>query len=162
MSLAAIISAPKEPIRQWWVCPSDRELALRAKINTGFSTIASRANANKYAPLVGPKVGPLSPDEIKIIQDVINKAEAEEKMNNMRISLMISEHHKMVGNCNGDGIISCILCGYKFDEPHSAKPTVCHQCTKVVCIDCRFLDTLCNEKVFLCPICNGEKDVSPY
>ena len=60
--------------------------SLVHRIRTGYSTIASRANMNKYHPIIGVKVRGLSVDELMTIEEVIKKASAVEEMNDMRIS----------------------------------------------------------------------------
>lgn len=52
----------------------------------GYSTIASRTNVNKYAPIVGTTVRGLSVDELETIERVIKRANAIEKMTEMRVS----------------------------------------------------------------------------
>ena len=53
----------------------------------GYSTIAGRANVNKYAPIIGTaSVRGLSVEELDIIEDVVARSARIEKMNEMRNS----------------------------------------------------------------------------
>ncbi|XP_019848740.1 PREDICTED: actin cytoskeleton-regulatory complex protein PAN1-like [Amphimedon queenslandica] len=143
----------------WWICPPDRELSLRSKIRTGYSTIASRANINKYHPIVGVKVRGLSVDELMTIEEVVKKASLIEEMNEMRISSLLSDHDKLKEQCIGDGEYSCLLCGYDFTQQNAEKSNLCHICAKMICRECRYDDVMSNHQVYLCPVCFSHKEL---
>lgn len=59
------------------------------RINTGYSTVASRIQRNRYAPIIkSTNVGKLSDAEIEIIKRVIKRAEDLERAEEIRIGLV--------------------------------------------------------------------------
>ncbi|CAG2112593.1 unnamed protein product [Medioppia subpectinata] len=62
-----------------WICPNDRELTLRARLDTGWSVKSNQIQNNT------PKVDPINDCEQKMILKVINKAKQMEKMEKDRI-----------------------------------------------------------------------------
>ena len=51
----------------------------------GYSTIASRADKNRHAPILGSTVPSMSVKEISIISSVLARAEAVDHINELRI-----------------------------------------------------------------------------
>lgn len=135
-----------------WVCPNDRQLALRAKLGTGWSI-----HTNRYSQF--RKSDQLSIDEQEQILNVIARAEFIENVEQERIGRLVEKLDNMRKNAMGNGSSQCILCGDEFGLL-GASPTYCDDCKKSVCTKCG-VDTCNSQKtpLWLCKLCSESREV---
>ncbi|CAE1269120.1 RPH3A [Acanthosepion pharaonis] len=135
-----------------WVCPNDRQLALRAKLGTGWSI-----HTNRYSQF--RKSDQLSIDEQEQILNVIARAEFIENVEQERIGRLVEKLDNMRKNAMGNGSSQCILCGDEFGLL-GASPTYCDDCKKAVCTKCG-VDTCNSQKtpLWLCKLCSESREV---
>ncbi|XP_052248245.1 double C2-like domain-containing protein beta isoform X3 [Dreissena polymorpha] len=135
-----------------WVCPNDRQLALRAKLGAGWSV-----HTNKFSTF--QKAQHLSAEEQEQIMNVIQKADYLEVVEQERIGRLVEKLDNMKKNAMGNGTTQCVLCGDEFGLL-GASPTYCDDCRKAVCTKCG-VDTLnCNRQpLWLCKICSENREV---
>ncbi|XP_066603749.1 rabphilin-3A isoform X2 [Prorops nasuta] len=144
-----------------WVCPNDRQLALRAKLRTGWSIKSgslesrsstypsSRSGANNQSYV-------LTEEERTSIIQVIQRAEAldlseqqrvgklVERLENMKRNVCLitatrSNDRKRCGNRCHNGarcVCSCSLCAEKFSLVLGATPSLCKDCRRYICQKC--------------------------
>lgn len=135
-----------------WVCPNDRQLALRAKLGTGWSVHTNRlASFNRGENL--------SLEEQEQIMRVINKAEYLDHVEQERIGRLVEKLDNMKKNAIGNGTTQCILCGDEFGLL-GASPTYCDDCKKAVCSKCGVDTFSCTRQpLWLCKICAETREV---
>ncbi|XP_071848646.1 double C2-like domain-containing protein beta isoform X3 [Apostichopus japonicus] len=135
-----------------WTCPNDRQLALRAKLGTGWSF---HTNAGTRPA----KTEALNGDEKSIIQKVMERADTLENAEQERIGRLVERLENMKKNALGNGNTQCILCGDEFGLL-GASPMTCHDCHKCVCTKCA-VDTLNSFKqpIVLCKICSETREL---
>ncbi|XP_064612197.1 rabphilin-3A-like isoform X2 [Liolophura sinensis] len=135
-----------------WVCPNDRQLALRAKLGAGWSV-----HTNKLQTF--HKNDQMSLEEQEQIMNVILKAEYLEQVEQERIGRLVDKLDNMKKNAMGDGASQCILCGDEFGLL-GASPTYCDDCRKAVCTKCG-VDTynVSRQPLWLCKICSESREV---
>ncbi|XP_071094269.1 rabphilin-3A-like isoform X2 [Haliotis cracherodii] len=135
-----------------WVCPNDRQLALRAKLGTGWSV-----HTNRMAQF--HKNDQLNLDEQEQIMRVINRADYLEQIEQERIGRLVDKLDNMRKNCIGNGTTQCVLCGDEFGLL-GASPTFCDSCKKAVCSKCG-VDTWSGGKqqLWICKICSEQREV---
>ncbi|RWS25476.1 Rab effector Noc2-like protein [Leptotrombidium deliense] len=135
-----------------WVCPNDRELTLRAKLEAGWSVKAG----------VGYPVSEqtISDAEQKAILEVIKRAQQVELMEKNRIGRLIDRLNNMKRNAKGDGNRYCALCNDEFGL-FGAHCHHCKDCNKAVCSKCG-VDTFTSDKepIWLCKICSETREVN--
>ncbi|XP_067119079.1 rab effector Noc2-like isoform X2 [Centruroides vittatus] len=138
--------------RDRWVCPSDRELALRAKLNTGWSVKTSILNS-----YVKPQQ--ISDVEIETVIKVLKRAECIEQVEKERIGRLVERLENMKKNAIGNGVSQCVLCADRFGFL-GASPVPCHDCCKAVCGKCG-VDTVNaeSEPLWLCKICAETREM---
>ncbi|RDD47301.1 Double C2-like domain-containing protein beta [Trichoplax sp. H2] len=133
-----------------WICPNDRQLCLRAKLNIGWSyhSDSPRGSGNELAQ-----------NEKKQIMQVLQKAENLEKMEQERIGRLVEKLDNMKNHAVGDGERSCILCGVTFST-FGTTPTPCNDCKKGVCSKCG-VDTYNSRKqpLWLCKLCSEQREL---
>ncbi|XP_064647761.1 rabphilin-3A-like isoform X2 [Lineus longissimus] len=135
-----------------WVCPNDRQLALRAKLGTGWSV-----HTNKQAQF--KKSDNLSCEEQEQIMNVIQKADMLEQVEQERIGHLVEKLENMRKNAIGNGTTQCILCGDEFGLL-GASPTYCDDCKKAVCTKCGIDTYNCNHQpLWLCKICSEKREL---
>ncbi|XP_070203973.1 rabphilin-3A-like [Littorina saxatilis] len=135
-----------------WVCPNDRQLALRAKLGTGWSV-----HTNRMATF--QRGENLSLEEQEQIMRVINKAEYLDHVEQERIGRLVEKLDNMKKNAIGNGTTQCILCGDEFGLL-GASPTYCDDCKKAVCSKCGVDTFNCNKQpLWLCKICAETREV---
>ncbi|XP_032680844.1 rabphilin-3A [Odontomachus brunneus] len=142
-----------------WVCPDDRQLKFRARLNKGWSqktksfeclwphytnTAVSRGTQQPYL---------LTEDERQMIIQVIQRDEALDLSEQKRVGKLVerlknvkqnvlSATSRQRGNCgircriNGRCVCSCGLCGDKFGTVLGANGNLCKDCRKYVCQKC--------------------------
>lgn len=111
-----------------WVCPNDRQLALRAKLHSGWSV--KTANLNQWK-----QPDPMSTDEHDLILKVIEKAEALEKAEMQRVGKLVERLETMRQCRMGNGETECVLCGEVFRFYHRSQRR-CAECDKMTCSKC--------------------------
>ncbi|GAB1597616.1 rabphilin-3A-like [Argonauta hians] len=135
-----------------WVCPNDRQLALRAKLGTGWSYHTNKVTQFR-------KDDQLSVDEQEQILNVISRAEFMDNVEQERIGRLVEKFDNMKKNAMGNGNNQCILCGDEFGLL-GASPTHCDDCKKAVCTKCG-VDTHNSQKtpLWLCKLCSESREV---
>uniref|UniRef100_A0A8D8PPI8 Double C2-like domain-containing protein beta n=1 Tax=Cacopsylla melanoneura TaxID=428564 RepID=A0A8D8PPI8_9HEMI len=144
-----------------WVCPDDRQLRLRATLQTGWSVKAGQLSRST-------KLEPLDDAEQAKIQEVIQRAEALENMEAERVGRLVERVHNMKRNVTGgDTSNACALCGDRFLPIlgrfglFGAKPVVCNDCKKCVCTKCGLetVSVIRQESIWLCKICSETREM---
>ncbi|XP_043910221.1 rab effector Noc2 [Protopterus annectens] len=135
-----------------WVCPNDRQLALRAKLQTGWSVHTFQNERQK-------KSQSLSQNEIDIIVQVIKRAEKLDLSEQQRIGRLVERLENMRKNVMGNGISHCFLCGELLGLLGSTS-VFCQDCRKKVCTKCG-IETFNSQKrsLWLCKICSEQREV---
>ncbi|XP_057271946.1 rab effector Noc2 isoform X2 [Pezoporus wallicus] len=106
-----------------WVCPNDRQLALRAKLQTGWSVHTFQTEKQR-------KMQALSPQELEVILEVIRKAEKLDIIEQQRIGRLVERLENMRKNAMGNGLSQCLLCGELLGLLGSTA-VFCQDCKKV-------------------------------
>ncbi|XP_059721705.1 rab effector Noc2 isoform X2 [Haemorhous mexicanus] len=106
-----------------WVCPNDRQLALRAKLQTGWSVHTFQTEKQR-------KMQALSPKELELILGVIRKAEQLDVAEQQRVGRLVERLENMRKNAMGNGLSQCLLCGEMLGLLGSSS-VFCQDCKKV-------------------------------
>ncbi|KAM6175901.1 rab effector Noc2 [Erethizon dorsatum] len=106
-----------------WVCPNDRQLALRAKLQTGWSVHTYQSEKQRRSQC-------LSPAEVEAILQVIQRAERLDALEQQRIGRLVERLETMRRNVMGDGLSQCLLCGEVLGFLGSSS-VFCRDCRKV-------------------------------
>ncbi|XP_028941062.1 rab effector Noc2 [Antrostomus carolinensis] len=135
-----------------WVCPNDRQLALRAKLQTGWSVHTFQTEKQR-------KMQALSPQELEVILEVIRKAEKLDIIEQQRIGRLVERLENMRKNAMGNGLSQCLLCGELLGLLGSTS-VFCQDCKKKVCTKCG-IETFGTQKrpLWLCKICSEQREV---
>ncbi|NWU41830.1 DOC2B protein, partial [Hylia prasina] len=135
-----------------WVCPNDRQLALRAKLQTGWSVHTFQTEKQR-------KMQALSPKELEVILGVIRKAEELDVVEQRRIGRLVERLENMRKNAMGNGLSQCLLCGETLGLLGSSS-VFCQDCKKKVCTKCG-IETVGAQKrpLWLCKICSEQREV---
>ncbi|EOB06973.1 Double C2-like domain-containing protein beta, partial [Anas platyrhynchos] len=135
-----------------WVCPNDRQLALRAKLQTGWSVHTFQTEKQR-------KMQALSPQELEVILEVIRKAEKLDVVEQQRIGRLVERLENMRKNAMGNGLSQCLLCGELLGLLGSTS-VFCQDCKKKVCTKCG-IETFGTQKrpLWLCKICSEQREV---
>ncbi|XP_009956942.1 PREDICTED: rab effector Noc2-like [Leptosomus discolor] len=135
-----------------WVCPNDRQLALRAKLQTGWSVHTFQTEKQR-------KMQALSPQELEVILEVIRKAEKLDIIEQQRIGRLVERLENMRKNAMGNGLSQCLLCGELLGLLGSMS-VFCQDCKKKVCTKCG-IETFGAQKrpLWLCKICSEQREV---
>ncbi|TKC47528.1 hypothetical protein EI555_018981 [Monodon monoceros] len=104
-----------------WVCPNDRQLALRAKLQTGWSVHTYQTEKQRKSQC-------LSPAEVEAILQVIQRAERLDVLEQQRVGRLVERLETMRRNVVGNGLSQCLLCGEALGFLGSSS---------VFCKDCR-------------------------
>ncbi|KAK2574171.1 Double C2-like domain-containing protein beta [Acropora cervicornis] len=138
---------------QRWVCPNDRQLCLRAKLNSGWSFHTS-----------GPTRKPASKNNIsvseqEIIRDVLERSERLRQIEEERIGRLVDKLENMHNSAIGDGRETCLLCNSKFGTLKVVAKR-CDICEKNVCQKCG-LDTHDSDgdPIWLCLLCSEHREL---
>lgn len=138
-----------------WVCPNDRQLALRAKLGAGWSV-----HTNKFSSF--QRVQQLSMEEQEAIMNVIARADMLEEVEQERIGRLVEKLDNMKKNAMGNGSTQCVLCGDEFGLL-GASPTFCDDCRKAVCTKCGVDTFNCHKQpLWLCKICSENREVRSH
>lgn len=135
-----------------WVCPNDRELALRAKLQTGWSVKTGAMSTFS-------RQEQLNDSEQERIVGVIKRADMLEQMEQQRIGRLVERVENMKRNALGNGTTQCVLCANEFGLL-SGSPLLCTDCRKAVCSKCS-VDTFSaqREQIWLCKICSETREM---
>ncbi|XP_051787207.1 rab effector Noc2-like [Erpetoichthys calabaricus] len=135
-----------------WICPNDRQLALRAKLQTGWSVHTFQSEKQR-------KSQSLNSDELDMIVTVIQRAERLEQVEQQRIGRLVERLENMRKNMMGNGQTQCLLCAEMFGL-FGTSSAFCQGCTKKVCTKCG-IETLNSQKrqQWLCKICSEQREV---
>ncbi|XP_074700978.1 rab effector Noc2 isoform X1 [Strix aluco] len=135
-----------------WVCPNDRQLALRAKLQTGWSVHTFQTEKQR-------KMQALSPEELEVILEVIRKAEKLDIIEQQRIGRLVERLENMRKNAMGNGLSQCLLCSELLGLLGSTS-VFCQDCKKKVCTKCG-IETCGAQKrpLWLCKICSEQREV---
>ncbi|XP_032313396.1 rab effector Noc2 isoform X2 [Camelus dromedarius] len=106
-----------------WVCPNDRQLALRAKLQTGWSVHTYQTEKQRKSQC-------LSPAEVEAILQVIQRAERLDVLEQQRIGRLVERLETMRRNVMGNGLSQCLLCGEALGFLASSS-VFCKDCRKV-------------------------------
>lgn len=135
-----------------WVCPNDRQLALRAKLQTGWSVHTFQTDRQRKTQVLNSK-------EMEIILDVIHRAEKLDVIEQQRIGRLVERLENMKKNVMGNGVSQCLLCGENLGFLGSTA-VFCQDCKKKVCTKCG-IETLGAQKrpLWFCKICSEQREV---
>ncbi|XP_036625159.1 rab effector Noc2 isoform X3 [Trichosurus vulpecula] len=106
-----------------WVCPNDRQLALRAKLQSGWSVHTYQTDKQR-------KSQSLSAAEVEAILEVIQRAEKLDILEQQRIGKLVERLENMRKNVMGNGLSQCFLCGEPLGLLGSSS-VFCQDCKKV-------------------------------
>uniref|UniRef100_A0A9J8C6X5 Double C2-like domains, beta n=1 Tax=Cyprinus carpio carpio TaxID=630221 RepID=A0A9J8C6X5_CYPCA len=134
-----------------WVCPNDRQLALRAKLHTGWSFHTFQSERQRKAQTLEKR-------ELDLIMSVIHRAEQLEIIEQHRIGRLVERLENMRRSAVGNGLSQCLLCGEVFGLLSSPS---------VLCLDCCMVCTKCGIETagsqkraqWLCKICSERREV---
>ncbi|XP_037881195.1 synaptotagmin-like protein 4 isoform X1 [Glossina fuscipes] len=134
------------------VCPNDRQLALRAKLRTGWNSTTPQE--------------PLKPEEQAAIISVIQRNEEIESAERQRVGRLVERVEKIKQKLNAveRGPNKCRLCGeaYGLIRPQRI---LCEDCRKVACPKCcldiniRYHTVQKNREIWLCRICSETREM---
>ncbi|XP_040605097.1 LOW QUALITY PROTEIN: rab effector Noc2 [Mesocricetus auratus] len=135
-----------------WVCPNDRQLALRAKLQTGWSVHTYQTEKQRRSQC-------LSPGELEVILQVIQRAERLDILEQQRIGRLVERLETMQRNVMGNGLSQCLLCGEALGFLGSAS-VFCKDCRKKVCTKCGIEASPGQKRpLWLCKICSEQREV---
>ncbi|KAM8945080.1 rab effector Noc2 isoform 2-T4 [Lycaon pictus] len=137
-----------------WVCPNDRQLALRAKLQTGWSVHTYQTEKQRKSQC-------LSPAEVEAILQVIQRAERLDVMEQQRIGRLVERLETMRQNVMGNGLSQCLLCGEVLGFLGSSS-VFCKDCRKKVCTKCGIEASPGQKRpLWLCKICSEQREWFP-
>ncbi|CAH1380795.1 unnamed protein product [Tenebrio molitor] len=140
-----------------FVCPNDRQLALRAKLKTGWSVKTASLSCH------GSSVNqPLGPEEQAAIVDVIKRAEEVDLTEQERVGRLVERLENMRRNALGRNPSQCLLCGDGFGML-GAQKVLCIDCRRLVCQKCAIescpAKTTSSRNYWLCLICAETREI---
>ncbi|XP_048045545.1 double C2-like domain-containing protein beta isoform X2 [Megalobrama amblycephala] len=135
-----------------WVCPNDRQLALRAKLHTGWSIHTFQSERQRKAQTI-------EKTELDLIMSVLQRAEQLEIIEQHRIGRLVERLENMRRSAMGNGLSQCLLCGEVFGLLGSTS-VLCLDCCMKVCTKCG-IETAGSQKraQWLCKICSEQREV---
>ncbi|XP_067263287.1 rab effector Noc2 isoform X2 [Chanodichthys erythropterus] len=135
-----------------WVCPNDRQLALRAKLHTGWSIHTFQSERQRKAQTI-------EKTELDLIMSVLHRAEQLEIIEQHRIGRLVERLENMRRSAVGNGLSQCLLCGEVFGLLGSPS-VLCLDCCMKVCTKCG-IETAGSQKraQWLCKICSEQREV---
>nr|CAH0109551.1 unnamed protein product [Daphnia galeata] len=162
-----------------WVCPNDRQLALRAKLHFGWSSAKSKRIDNTTTNVTTGNCWPpsqqtasritsnepLTQDEQDRVFKVIQRAEEVSVNEQLRVGKLVDRVRNIQKNAiGGDATNQCVLCGdyasvFLSWSLTSARHVTCKDCLKSVCQKCS-VDTSVNprEPTYLCKLCSERRE----
>nr|XP_033702608.1 rab effector Noc2 isoform X4 [Tursiops truncatus] len=137
-----------------WVCPNDRQLALRAKLQTGWSVHTYQTEKQRKSQC-------LSPAEVEAILQVIQRAERLDVLEQQRVGRLVERLETMRRNVMGNGLSQCLLCGEVLGFLGSSS-VFCKDCRKKVCTKCGIEASPGQKRpLWLCKICSEQREWFP-
>uniref|UniRef100_A0A8D2BMB0 Rab effector Noc2 n=1 Tax=Sus scrofa TaxID=9823 RepID=A0A8D2BMB0_PIG len=137
-----------------WVCPNDRQLALRAKLQTGWSVHTYQTEKQRKSQC-------LSPAEVEAILQVIQRAERLDVLEQQRIGRLVERLETMRHGVMGNGLSQCLLCGEVLGFLGSSS-VFCKDCRKKVCTKCGIEASPGQKRpLWLCKICSEQREWCP-
>lgn len=135
-----------------WNIPDDRQLALRGRLETGWSSY--RGNVFSHA-----KDDQMSEEEQIAISLVLERRDSKQTQEQERIGRLVKKLEQMRKNVLGDGTTTCLICGTKASFKDSLH--VCTKCEKMVCGKCsietkHLMDVT---KTYNCVLCYEERQL---
>ncbi|XP_016975577.2 rabphilin-3A [Drosophila rhopaloa] len=133
-----------------FVCPSDRQLALRAKLKAGWSSSKSSE--------------PLRPEEQEAIISVIRRNEEIEVAERQRVGRLVERVEKIKQHAVERGPNCCRLCGDTFGILRPQR-ILCEDCRQSVCAKCsvdiniRYHTSERTREIWLCRICSETREM---
>ncbi|CAF3285469.1 unnamed protein product [Rotaria socialis] len=160
-----------------FVCPNDRQLQLRAKLNSGWSfhtgrtpaRSASAAPSNRFGSAAAAATNAvttaatngnqsLRDEELERIKKVLERAQRIELIEQERVGKLIDRLDNMKKHATGNGSSKCVLCADGFGML-GASSVCCVDCHKSVCNKCS-IETIYNQQVIsLCKICSENREL---
>ncbi|CAF0908393.1 unnamed protein product [Rotaria sordida] len=145
----------KESVNDRFVCPNDRQLELRSKINSGWSFRTNHLPSNYLFNKISQSVNnkSLTDEEIEEIEKVLKRAQRIEIVEEERIRKLI-DHFDNIKKCaTGNGSSQCVLCR---DQYHLLNRSFnkCFHCHKSVCNKCSIKIDFNDKLLSLCKICS--------
>nr|XP_023652787.1 rab effector Noc2 [Paramormyrops kingsleyae]XP_023652789.1 rab effector Noc2 [Paramormyrops kingsleyae] len=136
-----------------WVCPNDRQLALRAKLQTGWSVHTFRTERQRKSQALDVR-------ELDVIVGVMRRAEQLEHREQCRVGRLVDRLDNMKKSAVGNGLTQCLLCG-EILGLLGLPSVICQDCCKKVCTKCG-VESLRGQKrtQWLCKICSEQREVS--
>ncbi len=150
-----------------WVPPNDRELIIRAKLKTGWSsrqnspTTATTAKLHSDASSLSSNCSSqISDMECLEIEKVLTRAAKIEKKELTRIKNLY-DRWNLINKPLGNGKTNCFICNCNFGILESS-PKICSDCLMNVCGTCS-IDTVSfefgNSKIiYFCKICSEYRE----
>ncbi|KAI1903706.1 hypothetical protein AGOR_G00029980 [Albula goreensis] len=135
-----------------WVCPNDRQLALRAKLHTGWSVHTFRTDRQRRSQA-------LDEQELEVILGVVRRAEQLDQTEQRRIGRLVERLENMRKSAVGNGLSQCLLCGEVLGL--LGTPSVfCQDCHKKVCTKCG-IETAGSQRrtQWMCKLCSEQREV---
>ncbi|CAF1483114.1 unnamed protein product [Adineta ricciae] len=143
-----------------FVCPNDRQLQLRAKLNSGWSFHSGRpAPVTRLTnPIISSPNQSLRDEELERIKKVLDRAQRIELLEQERVGKLIDRLENMKKHATGNGSTQCVLCADGFGML-GASSVLCVDCHKAVCNKCS-IETIFNQQLInLCKICSENREV---
>lgn len=140
-----------------WVCPTDRELCLRSRLNNGMGW-----SYNSYAAQTGISLSKregIAKEELEHIENVVKQHNELVKLEEERIGRLMEKFNNMK-RTQGDGVSACLICNTYFGFM-KAKPFRCNLCQKSVCSKCK-VETETRQIVVprvLCRVCSEYREI---
>jgi len=169
----------KEVGNSSFVCPNDRQLQLRAKLNSGWSfrtcrspttcsgspalpsaTAATRSTSVPASVIGSPQSAAptLRDEEIERIKKVLERAQRIDLLEKERVGKLIDRLENMKKHATGNGSSQCVLCADGFGML-GASYVSCVDCHKSVCNKCS-IETMFNQQMIsLCKICSENREL---
>ncbi|XP_076256001.1 rabphilin isoform X2 [Rhynchophorus ferrugineus] len=143
-----------------FVCPNDRQLALRAKLKTGWSVKTGSMSGFSSTPSLNE---PLAEQEQKAIVQVIQRAEKLDLTEQERVGRLVERLENMRRNALGRGPNQCLLCGENFGilGPQRIR---CIDCSRWACQKCAIDASITkhsssSKEHYLCMICAETREI---
>ncbi|CAF0988577.1 unnamed protein product, partial [Didymodactylos carnosus] len=145
-----------------YVCPNDRQLQLRAKLNSGWSFHTSRTNTNRSVPTAMRlnNQQTFKDEEVERIKKVIERAQRIDMIEQQRVGKLIDRLDNMKKHAAGNGSTQCVLCADSFGML-GASSVACTDCHKSVCNKCSIetMNPANQQTVSLCKICSENREL---
>jgi len=155
-----------------FVCPNDRQLQLRAKLNSGWSFHTGRTPTRSASAAPSSRFGgaaaaanaatngnqALRDEEVERIKKVLERAQRIELLEQERVGKLIDRLDNMKKHAAGNGSTQCVLCADGFGMLGTSSVS-CVDCHKSVCNKCS-IETVYNQQVIsLCKICSENREL---